>query len=131
MAARSSSSSSSSKQRRLWFGLSQELVSGAAFCVTSASMTLLNKAALSAFHFGAPTSLLCFQCTVTLLLVLAANAAGYGRRPALTLRLLRLWLPVNVLFVGMVWVSSGSERAWLAMERSSRWGGAGGGRSGR
>jgi GDP-mannose transporter len=68
-------------------------------------MTLLNKAALSAFHFTAPTTLLCFQCTVTLLLVLAAFSLGYGRMPPLTRQLLLLWLPVNVLFVGMVWVS--------------------------
>jgi GDP-mannose transporter len=92
-------------KRRHYFGFSQELVSGLAFCVTSASMTLLNKAALSAFHFTAPTTLLCFQCTVTLLLVLAAFSLGYGRMPPLTRQLLLLWLPVNVLFVGMVWVS--------------------------
>lgn len=86
-------------------GLSEELVSGAAFCVTSASMTLLNKAALSAFHFTAPTTLLCFQCTVTLLLVFLAFALGFGKMPPITTRLLLLWLPVNILFVGMVWVS--------------------------
>jgi GDP-mannose transporter len=68
-------------------------------------MTLLNKAALSAFHFTAPTSLLCFQCTLTLLLVGLSYLLGFGRPPALNWRLLRLWLPVNVLFVGMVWSS--------------------------
>lgn len=88
-----------------YLGMSEELVSGLCFCATSASMTLLNKAALSAFHFTAPTSLLCFQCTLTLLLVGVSYLLGFGRPPALSLRLLRLWLPVNVLFVGMVWSS--------------------------
>jgi hypothetical protein len=92
-------------KKRHYMGLSEELVSGAAFCVTSASMTLLNKAALSAFHFTAPTTLLCFQCTVTLLLVFLAFALGFGKMPPITTRLLLLWLPVNILFVGMVWVS--------------------------
>lgn len=92
-------------KKRHYLGFSEELVSGLAFCATSASMTLLNKAALSAFHFTAPTTLLCFQCTVTLLLVLVAFALGYGKMPPLTGRLLLLWLPVNILFVGMVWVS--------------------------
>eukprot|EP00775_Hariotina_reticulata_P013510 gene13510-13635_t len=68
-------------------------------------MTLLNKAALSAFHFTAPTALLCFQCSLTLALVYVAYALGFGKPPVMNLRLLQLWLPVNVLFVGMVWTS--------------------------
>jgi GDP-mannose transporter len=68
-------------------------------------MTLLNKAALSAFHFTAPTTLLCFQCSLTLALVYVAYALGLGKPPLINLRLLQLWLPVNVLFVGMVWTS--------------------------
>jgi len=65
-------------------------------------MTLMNKAALSTFSFGCPTVLLCFQCTATLLLVVTAAAAGLGRLPPITRQLLLLWLPVNILFVGMV-----------------------------
>ncbi|GBF96160.1 GDP-mannose transporter [Raphidocelis subcapitata] len=83
-------------------GVPDTLASGAAFCVTSAAMTLMNKAALSTFGFGCPTALLCFQCSATLLLVAAAAAAGLGRLPPFSWRLLRLWLPVNLLFVGMV-----------------------------
>jgi hypothetical protein len=92
-------------KKQHYLGFSEELVSGLCFCVTSAAMTLLNKAALSAFHFTAPTTLLFFQCTVTLLLVLLAFSLGFGKMPPLTGRLLLLWLPVNILFVGMVWVS--------------------------
>jgi hypothetical protein len=77
-------------------------------------MTLLNKAALSAFHFTAPTTLLFFQCTVTLLLVLLAFSLGFGKMPPLTGRLLLLGLPVNILFVGMVWVSGAYPGAGTA-----------------
>lgn len=91
------------KQRYL--GVADELLSGLCFCITSASMTLLNKAALSAFHFTAPTTLLFFQCTLTLVLVLLAYGLGFGKPPAITVRLLQLWFPVNILFVGMVWTS--------------------------
>lgn len=90
---------------RRYLGASEELVSGCCFCITSAAMTLLNKAALSAFHFTAPTTLLCFQCTLTLVFVGLAYALGFGRPPPVSLRLLRMWLPVNILFVGMVWTS--------------------------
>jgi GDP-mannose transporter len=83
-------------------GIPDEVASGLAFCTTSMAMTLMNKAALSTFHFSAPTVLLCFQCSATLLLVAAAAAAGYGRLPVVNGELLRLWLPVNILFVGMV-----------------------------
>ena len=86
----------------LWWGVPEVVASGAAFCLTSASMTLLNKLALSSYGFGAPTVLLCFQCAVTLALVGASAALGYGRLPPLSWPLLRLWLPVNCLFVGMV-----------------------------
>jgi GDP-mannose transporter len=91
--------------RRRVLGLPEEVASGLSFCVTSAAMTLLNKAVLSSFHFTAPTTLLCFQCTISLLLVVLASFAGYGQLPSINLRLLWLWLPVNILFVGMVWTS--------------------------
>lgn len=88
-----------------FLGVSEELVAACCFCITSASMTLLNKAALSTFHFTAPTTLLCFQCTLTLVLVGLVYALGIGRPPQINLRLLQMWLPVNILFVGMVWTS--------------------------
>jgi GDP-mannose transporter len=99
----SSNKSSSNRSSRRRGGPHEELMAGGAFCLTSAGMTLLNKAALSSYSFSAPTSLLAFQCSVTLLLVWAAYAVGAsGSPPRLSRRLLVLWLPVNVLFVGMV-----------------------------
>lgn len=57
-------------------GLPVHIVSGAAYCVASASMVLLNKAALSSFDFGSTTSLLFFQCLVCVILVKTADLFG-------------------------------------------------------
>ncbi len=94
--------SSNGRRRSVLPGVPDGLASGAAFCVTSAAMTLMNKAALSTFKFGCPTVLLCFQCSATLVFVVLAAAAGFGRLPVINRQLLVLWLPVNILFVGMV-----------------------------
>lgn len=57
-------------------GLPVHVVSGAAYCVASASMVLLNKAALSSFDFNSTTSLLFFQCLVCVILVKMADLVG-------------------------------------------------------
>ena len=66
----------------------------------STSMVLLNKAALSSFGFGAPTALLLFQCCVAVSAAAACGAAGVARLERPSWRLVRMWAPVNVLFVG-------------------------------
>lgn len=61
---------------RRMLGLPVHVVSGAAYCVASASMVLLNKAALSSFDFNSTTSLLFFQCLVCVILVKMADLFG-------------------------------------------------------
>ena len=61
---------------RRMLGLPVHIVSGAAYCVASASMVLLNKAALSSFDFESTTSLLFFQCLVCVILVKLADLFG-------------------------------------------------------
>lgn len=117
--------------RRL-LGFPVHIVSGAAYCVASASMVLLNKAALSSFDFNSTTSLLFFQCLVCVILVKLAELAGLvtiepwnwkiikASLPACAMceRALHLfellnintitlqaWFPVNLIFVGMIWTS--------------------------
>eukprot|EP00803_Ostreobium_quekettii_P002137 evm.model.scf_577EXC.11 EVM.evm.TU.scf_577EXC.11 scf_577EXC:75761-76822(-) len=80
-----------------------ELLSGVCYCVASISMVLLNKMVLSGFAFDAPNALLLFQCVVAVALVSACGAAGLVQLDALDWRVVRLWLPVNVIFVGMIW----------------------------
>lgn len=57
-------------------GLPVHVASGAAYCVASASMVLLNKATLSSFEFNSTTSLLFFQCLVCVILVKLAQWSG-------------------------------------------------------
>ena len=71
----------------------------------SAGMVLLNKAALSSFSFESPTSLLFFQCALCVVLVRASAVLGFIRLEPFNLEIVKLWFPVNLIFVGMIWTS--------------------------
>ncbi|DBB06525.1 hypothetical protein WJX77_006771 [Trebouxia sp. C0004] len=86
-------------------GLPVHLVSGAAYCVASASMVLLNKAALSSFDFNSTTSLLFFQCLVCVILVKLADLLGLVTLEPWNMKIIQAWFPVNLIFVGMIWTS--------------------------
>lgn len=68
-------------------------------------MVLLNKAALSSFDFDAPMSLLFFQCTVCVVLVRISASLGIVKLESLSPAIIRLWFPVNLIFVGMIFTS--------------------------
>ncbi len=68
-------------------------------------MVLLNKAALSSFDFTSPVSLLFFQCFVCVVLVKVWETAGFIRLEPFSWKIVQLWFPVNVIFVGMTWSS--------------------------
>lgn len=68
-------------------------------------MVLLNKATLSSFAFTSPISLLLFQCLVCVVLVRACSAVGAVKLEPWNFAIARLWFPVNVIFVGMIWTS--------------------------
>lgn len=68
-------------------------------------MVLLNKAALSSFDFNAPMSLLFFQCVVCVALVQLSVLLGYIKIEPISLPIVRLWFPVNLIFVGMIFTS--------------------------
>lgn len=71
----------------------------------SASMVLLNKAALSSFDFNAPMSLLFFQCVVCVVLVQLSVLLKYIKIEPLNKAIIKLWFPVNLIFVGMIFTS--------------------------
>ena len=54
-----------------------QVLPGAAYCVASASMILLNKLALSSFDFHSVTMLLLFQCTFCVTAVRTTAALGF------------------------------------------------------
>ena len=68
-------------------------------------MVLLNKAALSSFDFNAPMSLLFFQCVVCVILVQLYSAFGYIKIEPMNKAIVKLWFPVNLIFVGMIFTS--------------------------
>ena len=63
---------------------------------------LLNKAALSSFHFTATNSLLFFQCALCVLLVYGSALAGWVEVEPLNWNIVRVWMPVNLLFTSMI-----------------------------
>ena len=65
-------------------------------------MVLLNKAALSSFDFHCPNSLLLFQCALSVVLVQLCALSGLVKLEPWNLKIIRLWLPVNIIFVGMI-----------------------------
>eukprot|EP00892_Ulva_mutabilis_P005877 jgi/Ulvmu1/3661/UM017_0075.1 len=78
------------------------LVSGSVYCVVSAAMVLLNKYALSGFDFSSPNTLLLFQCVSSVLFVKVSELLGVWRVEKLRWDVVRIWLPVNILFVLML-----------------------------
>ncbi|CAL5225658.1 g8517 [Coccomyxa viridis] len=94
-----------SEKPRLILGLPVQLVAGAAYCAASASMVLLNKATLSSFSFNAPIALLFFQCFVCCVLVQICSILGLIKLEPWSFKIARVWMPVNLIFVGMIWTS--------------------------
>jgi GDP-mannose transporter len=66
---------------------------------------LLNKVALSSFHFQSANALLFFQCALCVLLVHACKLGGLVKVEPFNLAIIRVWLPVNIIFVGMIGTS--------------------------
>lgn len=77
-------------------------VAGAAYCGASVTMVLVNKLALSSFNFHCPTALLWFQCLFCVVLVWLCEGLQLVHRQRLTMDIIKMWLPVNVLFVLMI-----------------------------
>ena len=82
-----------------------QIVSGSAYCFASAGMVLMNKLVLSSYDFHAPNALLFYQTTVCLALVLISKGTGMVKTEPLSLKIVKVWFPVNLIFVGMLWSS--------------------------
>ena len=86
-------------------GLHVSVFSGAAYCLCSLLMVLLNKSALSSFQFNSANALLFFQCTLSVVLVKTSEAFGLVKLEPYNPAVVRIWLPVNAIFVGMIGTS--------------------------
>ncbi|KAK4256799.1 hypothetical protein QN277_006478 [Acacia crassicarpa] len=80
----------------------QALLSGLAYGLSSCSMILINKFVLSSYDFSAGISLMCYQNFISVTIVSVLSLLGLISTEPLTWRLVRVWLPVNVIFVGML-----------------------------
>ncbi|XP_073098583.1 GDP-mannose transporter GONST1-like isoform X2 [Elaeis guineensis] len=80
----------------------QALLSGLAYCISSCSMILVNKFVLSGYDFNAGISLMLYQNLVSVIIVSALSLFGVISTEPLTWKLIKVWLPVNVIFVGML-----------------------------
>ncbi|XP_074566822.1 GDP-mannose transporter GONST1-like [Curcuma longa] len=88
----------------------QALVSGLAYCITSISMILVNKLVLSGYDFNAGISLMLYQNLVSVTIVSALSLFNIISTEPLTWKLVKVWLPVNVIFIGMLITSMFSLR---------------------
>ncbi|MCL7042032.1 hypothetical protein MKW94_019343 [Papaver nudicaule] len=80
----------------------QALLSGLAYCISSCSMILINKCVLSSYDFNAGISLMLYQNLVSVVIVSTLSFFGLISTEPLTWKLVRVWLPVNFIFVGML-----------------------------
>ena len=106
----------------------QALLSGLSYCISSCSMILVNKYVLSSYNFNAGIFLMLYQVNiispkflsqhivsvleifaytslqnfVSVVLVSILRTTGVISTEPLTWKLVRVWFPVNVIFVGML-----------------------------
>ncbi|KAL3676010.1 hypothetical protein R1sor_025958 [Riccia sorocarpa] len=80
----------------------QSLVSGVCYCLSSCSMILLNKVVLSGYNLHAGISLMFYQNLISVGVVLLLNAMGLIVTERITWKLVKVWIPVNILFVCML-----------------------------
>ncbi|XP_010256609.1 PREDICTED: GDP-mannose transporter GONST1 [Nelumbo nucifera] len=78
------------------------LLSGTAYCISSCSMILLNKFVLSSYGFNAGISLMFYQNLVSVVVVIALSFFQAVSTEKLTWKLIKVWIPVNIIFVGML-----------------------------
>ncbi|XP_044980186.1 GDP-mannose transporter GONST1-like isoform X1 [Hordeum vulgare subsp. vulgare] len=80
----------------------QSLISGLAYCIASCSMILVNKFVLSGYGFNAGIFLMLYQNIVSVTIVSTLSLSGVIPTEPLTWKLIKVWLPVNIIFVGML-----------------------------
>ncbi|PNX75210.1 GDP-mannose transporter gonst2-like protein, partial [Trifolium pratense] len=78
------------------------LISGTAYCISSCSMIMLNKIVLSSYDFNAGISLMFYQNFISTLVVVLLALCGRISVEKLNWKLVRVWLPVNVIFIAML-----------------------------
>ncbi|KAM7256869.1 hypothetical protein ACFE04_012610 [Oxalis oulophora] len=76
--------------------------SGTAYCICSCGMILLNKVVLSSFNFSAGVSLMFYQNLIAAFVVALLGVTGAVQVEKLNWKLVKVWIPVNLIFIGML-----------------------------
>lgn len=82
-------------------GVSSALAAEAVYCLVSAGTILFNKHALSTYQFPAPNVLLTIQFGIAVVLLRLLDFLGILHLEPMRWDVIKLWLPVNVIFVLM------------------------------
>nr|ABF99644.1 GONST2 Golgi Nucleotide sugar transporter, putative [Oryza sativa Japonica Group] len=90
------------KQQSKWGNKTGPLLSGICYCIASCSMILLNKVVLSNYNFNAGISLMLYQNLISVIILLVLELFGVISTEKLTWKLIKVWIPVNLIFVGML-----------------------------
>uniref|UniRef100_A0A0E0KKY8 Uncharacterized protein n=1 Tax=Oryza punctata TaxID=4537 RepID=A0A0E0KKY8_ORYPU len=90
------------KQQSKWGSKTGPLLSGISYCIASCSMILLNKVVLSSYNFNAGISLMLYQNLISVTILLVLELFGVISTEKLTWKLIKVWIPVNIIFVGML-----------------------------
>ncbi|KAF8757373.1 hypothetical protein HU200_010889 [Digitaria exilis] len=78
------------------------LISGICYCIASCSMILLNKVVLSSYNFDAGISLMLYQNFISVVILLMLELFHVITTEELTWKLIKVWIPVNLIFIGML-----------------------------
>ncbi|KAG6436728.1 hypothetical protein SASPL_101630 [Salvia splendens] len=98
----------------------QALLSGISYCLSSCGMILVNKYVLSSYDFNAGISLMLYQNFVAVVVVSGLSIFGIIKTEPLKWRLIKVWLPVNVIFVGMLVTSMFRYKSFILLSQV-RW----------
>ncbi|KAG2544800.1 GDP-mannose transporter GONST1-like [Panicum virgatum] len=90
------------QQQSKWGNKTGPLLSGICYCIASCSMILLNKVVLSSYNFDAGISLMLYQNFVCVVILLILELFRVITTEELTWKLIKVWIPVNLIFIGML-----------------------------
>ncbi|XP_062214095.1 GDP-mannose transporter GONST1-like isoform X2 [Phragmites australis] len=90
------------QQQSKWGNKTGPLLSGISYCIASCSMILLNKVVLSSYNFSAGISLMLYQNLISVVILLALELFRVISTEKLTWKLIKVWIPVNLIFIGML-----------------------------
>ncbi|TVU44325.1 hypothetical protein EJB05_03761, partial [Eragrostis curvula] len=90
------------KQQSKWGTKTGPLLSGICYCIASCSMILLNKVVLSSYNFNAGVSLMLYQNLISVVILVILELFRLISTEKLTWKLIKIWIPVNLIFIGML-----------------------------